>query len=152
MRGMLRITAVGASSVALILFVMSGAGCSNQEAGSAKSAAKTMSGEHDHSAHEHGSAGHDHSAHDQGAHATQSGNDHAGHDHSAHDHGAAGHKPAAGTGEPVAKKLCPVMDEEIDPEVFTMHNGRKVYFCCDDCIAMFKKDPAKYLAKLDSGT
>lgn len=137
-----RLAAVGASSVALILFVMSGAGCNNnnQKAGSAKSAPKTMSGDHDHS------------AHDQGAHATQSGNDHAGHDHSAHDHGAAGHKPAAGTGEPVAKKLCPVMDEEIDPEVFTMHNGRKIYFCCDDCIAMFKKDPAKYLAKLDSGT
>lgn len=118
MRGLLRITTVGASSVALILFVMSGAGCNNQKAGSANPAAKSMSGDHD---------------------------------HSAHDHGAAGHEPAAGAAEQVAQKLCPVMDDEIDSQIFTMHNGRKVYFCCDDCIAKFKKDPAKYLAKLDSG-
>lgn len=152
MRGLLRITAVGASSVAMLLFVMSGAGCNNQKVGSAKTAAKTMSGDHDHSAHEHGSAGHEPAEHDHGAHAAQSGHDAAGHDHSAHDHGAAGHKPATGAAEQIAQKLCPVMDDEIDSEVFTMHNGRKVYFCCEDCIPKFKKDPAKYLAKLDSGT
>ena len=47
-----------------------------------------------------------------------------------------------------AQKECPVTGEEIDPKSFTDYKGRRVYFCCDKCIASFKKDPVKYLNKL----
>ncbi|MDA7880869.1 hypothetical protein N9A94_01015 [Akkermansiaceae bacterium] len=34
-----------------------------------------------------------------------------------------------------------------DPFVIT-HEGIEVRFCCDGCLPTFKKEPAKYLAKL----
>lgn len=34
-----------------------------------------------------------------------------------------------------------------EPFVIT-HEGTEVRFCCDGCVPMFEKDPAKYLAKL----
>ena len=49
----------------------------------------------------------------------------------------------------IAQKTCPVMGGPIDPKIFVEHEGRKVYFCCPGCVAKFKADPAKYLAKLD---
>jgi YHS domain-containing protein len=42
------------------------------------------------------------------------------------------------------------MGNPIDPEVFVEHEGRKINFCCKSCIEEFKKDPAKYLTKLES--
>ncbi|MCB9851659.1 MAG: efflux RND transporter periplasmic adaptor subunit [Phycisphaerales bacterium] len=48
--------------------------------------------------------------------------------------------------------LCPVMGNEIDPEVFTDFHGVRVYFCCPPCIERFKNDPEKYLAKLPTAT
>lgn len=44
--------------------------------------------------------------------------------------------------------LCPVSNKPIDPEHSVEHEGKRVYFCCDKCPAAFKKDPAKFLAKL----
>src|SRR5688500_2442102 len=63
---------------------------------------------------------------------------------------------AAGTGEPVdlANQFCPVMkvakgkDEETKPDVFVIHDGKKVRFCCKDCIPAFREDPARYMAVL----
>jgi len=45
---------------------------------------------------------------------------------------------------------CPVSGEEIDPEDATdvLYGGQLVRFCCEDCIADFKKAPAKYLGKI----
>ncbi|YCM44600.1 hypothetical protein V2O64_01015 [Verrucomicrobiaceae bacterium 227] len=46
---------------------------------------------------------------------------------------------------------CVVSGEELgsmgDPFVIN-HEGTEVRFCCDSCLPKFKKDPAKYLAKL----
>lgn len=36
-----------------------------------------------------------------------------------------------------------------DPIVY-QHEGREIRFCCDSCIRTFKREPAKYLAKLDA--
>ncbi|MCB1130176.1 MAG: YHS domain-containing protein [Verrucomicrobiae bacterium] len=36
--------------------------------------------------------------------------------------------------------------------VSIVHDGREVKFCCDQCIPKFRKDPEKYLSKLDSET
>jgi len=45
---------------------------------------------------------------------------------------------------------CPVSREPFDkaksPHID--YQGHRIYFCCDKCPASFKKDPAKYLAKL----
>jgi len=49
----------------------------------------------------------------------------------------------------IAQKLCPVTGDPIDPKIYVDYQGRRVYFCCEMCPPMFKKDPEKYLKKLD---
>lgn len=44
--------------------------------------------------------------------------------------------------------VCPVMGGTIDKNVFTVYQGKKVYFCCPGCIEEFEKSPEKYLSKL----
>lgn len=62
--------------------------------------------------------------------------DHAGHNH---DEAAAG---------AIEQKVCPVMGGDIDKNVFLVHEGKKVYFCCPGCEDAFKADPEKYMSKL----
>jgi hypothetical protein len=49
-------------------------------------------------------------------------------------------------------KTCIVSDEKLgemgDPFVFT-HEGQEIKLCCKSCQKDFKKDPAKYLKKLE---
>lgn len=49
-------------------------------------------------------------------------------------------------------KTCVVSDEKLGsmgkPYVIK-HEGREVQFCCKSCEKDFKKDPAKYLKKID---
>jgi xanthine dehydrogenase accessory factor len=43
---------------------------------------------------------------------------------------------------------CPVSDETFTVEAqssFSMHKGKKVYFCCDKCKKPFERNPEKYL-------
>lgn len=58
-------------------------------------------------------------------------------------------KPATtqSAAKPVNTK-CPVSGDPIDSTVTVVQDGKTVAFCCKDCIADFKKDPAKYMAKL----
>lgn len=44
--------------------------------------------------------------------------------------------------------LCPVMEGQINKELFTEYEGKKVYFCCPGCKGQFEKEPEKYLDKL----
>ena len=47
--------------------------------------------------------------------------------------------------------VCPVSGKELEKkESMIDFEGRRVYFCCDGCIAPFKKEPAKFLAALDA--
>jgi len=49
----------------------------------------------------------------------------------------------------IAQTTCPVIDgNPIDKNVFTEYKGKKVYFCCQDCVAKFKAEPEKYAANL----
>lgn len=63
-------------------------------------------------------------------------------------------KPAAPTTQASAYPLttCPVSGEKLgamgDPVIIS-YQGREVRFCCSNCEAEFKKDPAKYVAMLD---
>jgi hypothetical protein len=55
--------------------------------------------------------------------------------------------------KPYPLTTCVVSGEKLggdmgDPYVFTQ-NGREVRLCCKSCLKDFKKDPAKYLKKLD---
>lgn len=55
--------------------------------------------------------------------------------------------------KPYPLKTCIVSDEKLDdmgkPYVFE-HEGREIKLCCKSCLKDFKKDPAKYLKKLDA--
>ena len=59
--------------------------------------------------------------------------------------------PAANSAYPLT--TCLVTDEKLgsmgDPVVYD-HDGTEVRFCCAKCIDAFKKEPAKYLAKLEA--
>ncbi len=55
--------------------------------------------------------------------------------------------------EPGANEMCPVMpEEEIDPEIFTEYQGKKVYLCCKKCLRKFTQNPEAYAANLASSS
>ena len=58
---------------------------------------------------------------------------------------------AAGPAAPPPRKqtACPVMGGPVNPKVYVDYHGQRVYFCCGGCPAEFRKDPAKYIAKLE---
>ncbi len=58
-------------------------------------------------------------------------------------------KPAASA---YPLKTCVVSGEELGSmgkPVVEKHDGKDVQFCCKSCLPKFKKDPAKYMKKLD---
>jgi len=54
---------------------------------------------------------------------------------------------AADTKAPSNDVKCPVSSKPINPADFVEFEKAKVYFCCENCPAVFKKDPPKYAAK-----
>ena len=54
---------------------------------------------------------------------------------------------AAPTGKP--QTMCPVMAGKVDKNLYADHEGKRVYFCCAGCVDEFKKNPAKYIKKLE---
>lgn len=49
----------------------------------------------------------------------------------------------------IMNSYCPVMpDMQTNPEIFTEYEGKRVYFCCNNCKASFGKNPEKYLDQL----
>ena len=55
--------------------------------------------------------------------------------------------------KPYTLKTCAVSDEKLGgmgtPYVFT-HEGREIKLCCKGCLKDFKKDPAKYIKKVEA--
>ena len=56
--------------------------------------------------------------------------------------------------KPYPLKTCVVSDEKLggdmgEPYVFT-HDGREIKLCCKSCLKDFKKDPAKYVKKIEA--
>ncbi len=52
----------------------------------------------------------------------------------------------------VPQEKCPVLGGNIDKKSYADYKGKRVYFCCAGCEETFKKDPDKYIKKLeDSG-
>jgi len=54
--------------------------------------------------------------------------------------------------KPYPLKTCVVSDEKLgdmgDAYVF-VHEGREIKLCCKSCLKDFKKDPAKYIKKIE---
>ena len=54
--------------------------------------------------------------------------------------------------KPYPLKTCVVTDEKLgemgDAYVF-VHEGREIKLCCKSCLKDFKKDPAKYIKKIE---
>jgi YHS domain-containing protein len=61
--------------------------------------------------------------------------------------GAEASKPAVEVGNTV----CPVMGTPIDPKskITVEHEGKVYNLCCPGCVAEFKKDPARFIKKLE---
>ncbi len=45
---------------------------------------------------------------------------------------------------------CPVYGGDIDKSQFVDINGKRIYVCCAACITDIKKDPDKYIKKLEA--
>jgi YHS domain-containing protein len=48
-------------------------------------------------------------------------------------------------------KICPVSREKINEEtkVVYSYKGKKYNFCCSTCVVEFKKDPEKYIKRIE---
>ena len=66
--------------------------------------------------------------------------------------GFAGEEKTAAKPKPYPLKTCVVSGEKLGemspPYVFT-YKDRQIKLCCKDCLGDFKKDPAKYVKKLE---
>ena len=53
-------------------------------------------------------------------------------------------------GQTVKRQIvCPIMGGQVNTNLYVDANGKRVYFCCEGCPATFKKNPAKYIAKME---
>jgi len=49
----------------------------------------------------------------------------------------------------VGNKICPVTGNEVDGKTTYEYQGKIYNFCCPACIDEFKKDPEKYIKKVE---
>lgn len=47
------------------------------------------------------------------------------------------------------QETCPVMKGKINKALYVDAEGKRIYVCCKGCIATIKKDPKKYIKKLE---
>lgn len=50
---------------------------------------------------------------------------------------------------PKSQTTCPVLGGEINKQYYADYKGQRIYFCCGACVEPFKKEPEKYLKKLE---
>lgn len=46
------------------------------------------------------------------------------------------------------QEKCPVMGFDIDRQLFTDYQSKRVYFCCPSCPSDFKRTPGKYMEQM----
>lgn len=73
--------------------------------------------------------------------------DHGSMNHESMNHEGTGDADATAALPADANRVCPVTGDEVSPEIFTEYEGKKVYFCCDDCVEKFQNSPEEYFAK-----
>jgi YHS domain-containing protein len=50
--------------------------------------------------------------------------------------------------EAKAQTVCPVLGGNVDKQVYMDYQGKRIYFCCQGCDKEFRKDPEKYMKKI----
>jgi len=51
----------------------------------------------------------------------------------------------------VGNTKCAVMGDDVgDSKVTVSYNGYTYHMCCEDCVETFKKEPSKYVAKIQA--
>jgi YHS domain-containing protein len=45
---------------------------------------------------------------------------------------------------------CPIQGDTINKKLFVDYKGKRIYVCCEGCIAQVKKDPEKYIKMLEA--
>ncbi len=46
---------------------------------------------------------------------------------------------------------CPVfVNSPINKKFFVDYKGKRIYFCCKTCVALFKKNPEKYMKQMEA--
>ncbi len=56
--------------------------------------------------------------------------------------------PVLAADQPKTQTHCPVLGGNIDKKVYVDYQGKRIYFCCQGCDAEFRKDPEKYMKKI----
>ncbi len=56
--------------------------------------------------------------------------------------------PSLAADQPKPQTTCPVLGGNVDKKVYVDYQGKRIYFCCQGCDAEFKKDPEKYMKKI----
>lgn len=56
---------------------------------------------------------------------------------------------AQDTGAVKKQTVCPVMGGKINTGLFVDYEGKRIYVCCSGCLPEVRKDPARYIAKLE---
>ncbi len=56
--------------------------------------------------------------------------------------------------EPRLQATCPVMGDKIaclilDKDIYIDYEGKRIYFCSKSCLEKFKKDPGKFIKKME---
>lgn len=51
---------------------------------------------------------------------------------------------------PNVQKLCPVMNEPINKNLFVDFEGKRIYVCCPHCIEKVKDNPKKFIRQLEA--
>ena len=46
--------------------------------------------------------------------------------------------------------VCPVFGGEVNKDIYVDYKGKRIYFCCEGCDDEFKKNPGKYMKKLEA--
>lgn len=57
---------------------------------------------------------------------------------------------ANGKAVDVGNSACPVSGDNVDGKTTYEYRGKTYNFCCPMCIDEFKKDPAKYIKKIEA--
>jgi YHS domain-containing protein len=52
------------------------------------------------------------------------------------------------TAETKPQTVCPVLGGNINKQVYMDYQGKRIYFCCQGCDAEFRKNPEKYMKKI----
>ena len=50
----------------------------------------------------------------------------------------------------IQQTTCPVMGGKVNRDLYVDHDGKRVYVCCKGCVETVKRNPGKWIKKLES--